>query len=83
MKRGIVSEMLLQKESMDQIKNDKPSSAMVLKYLIDADSLDECYEKMMEADRKTEILDAGDRSMRNGLSTLTYDLLIEKVGVLI
>lgn len=65
-KDGTVHHEILLKSKGDLIDWSKPSSANVMKYVIDGDSFDECYEKIQKADKATDIIDENGKSMRGG-----------------
>lgn len=80
---GVVAKSIMLKQNGTEISNEKPSSANVMKYIIDGSTIDECFNKMMEADQRTEIYDMNGMSMKEGNSRLTYKLLFEKIKVLL
>ena len=83
-KDGTVHHEILLKSKGDHIDWSKPSSANVMKYLIDGDSFDECYEKIKKADKVTDIIDTDGKSMRGGGSPrLTHELYLERLKELI
>ena len=80
---GIVHHEILLKTKGDHIDWSKPSSANVMKYVIDGVDFEDCYRKLKIADENTAIIDRDGRSMRNQSSPLTYELLMERLKVLI
>ena len=82
--KGIVHHEILLKSKGDDITWAKPSSANVMKYVVDGDDYDECFNKMEEANRETDIIDMDGISMRGGVSpSLTHQLFMERLNVLI
>lgn len=76
---GTVSDVLYLKDPGEEVHIDKPSSSCVLKYVIEADSIEECYERIRKADRLTKVLDQQDNDIRLGRNELTEELFYEKV----
>ena len=83
MAENIVSDVIILKKQGDQITGDKPSSCNVLKYLIAADSVEECLHKLKIADEYTDVLDDKGVSIRIGKNELTSKLFMEKTSVLL
>lgn len=81
---GTVHHEILLKSKGDHIEWSKPSSANVMKYLIDGDSFDECFDKLKKADAATDIIDKDGKSMRGGASPrLTHEHFLERLSELI
>jgi len=61
---GVVHHEILLKSEGDEINWAKPSSANVMKYVLDGEDCNECLAKMERANRETDIIDKDGNSMR-------------------
>lgn len=82
-KDGTVHHEIILKSKGDEINWSKPSSANVMKYLIDGESFDDCYRKLKIADDATDIIDTAGKTMRKERSLLTHELFMERLNELI
>ena len=78
-KQGVVKKMLLLKEPLDHISSNKPSSSNVMKYIIEGDTPEECFDKIIKAKKSTDIIGDGNRSILKQDYKITKDLFEEKI----
>ena len=75
----IRSYVLLKNEG-EKVNVNKPSSALVVKYILDADSAEECYEKIMKVNAEADIIDTDGLSMKVPSSELTHELYLQTLN---
>jgi len=73
-------EYFVLKSKGDHIDRVKPSSSLVMKYVVEGDTPMECFYKMKEANKRTEILDVDGNSIRDYSFELTEELFLNKLS---
>lgn len=77
---GTIRSYVLLKNEGEKVNVNKPSSSLVVKYILDADSAEECYEKIMKVNAEADILDTDGSSMKLDSPELTHDLYLQTLN---
>ena len=81
-KEGIAKKYFILKSKGDHIDKKKPSSSLVMKYVVEGDTPEECYQKMKVSNNRTDILDLNNNSIRDYTFTLTEKLFYDKLNLI-
>lgn len=80
---GIISRVFMLKEPGDEVNMHKPSSSNVARIMIEGETLDECYRKMIQAKKVVEAIGMEGESITDRRFVLTKEMFDSKLSLLV